>query len=54
MRSEIWSSVVDGIPTNAKDFEECTSYLTHPSPTQEMLLPIEHTVYMTAVLPFLC
>ena len=54
MRSAIWSFVIDGIPTNAKDFEECTSYLTHPSPTQEMLLPIEHTVYMTAVLPFLC
>ena len=33
MRSEIWSFVIDGIPTNAKDFEECTSYLTHPSPT---------------------
>ena len=33
MRSEIWSFVIDGIPTNAKDFEGCTSYLTHPSPT---------------------
>ena len=34
MRSAICRCfVIDGIPTNAKDFKECTSYLAHLPPT---------------------